>query len=203
MQRILEAFGEIDERYWTSAMSCERCRRRKWIARSVAVAACLCLLCMVGVYFWNTLNISPSDGIQPSYCLGETVERYGRSLTSVAADQANATVTVMVRNASSKDWMVDVSFMGNSYASTGYGHLYSKDENGNYYIDVYINGQFVSHESHFFGMDNLNRELLVIPADGNEYEITFDFSRYKEKNGTNIWWYFGGYQMVYTERNEK
>ena len=30
MQRILEAFGEIDERYWTSAMSCERRPIKRW-----------------------------------------------------------------------------------------------------------------------------------------------------------------------------
>ena len=182
MRRMLEAFGEIDERYLVSAMMCERRPIKRWGLRVAAMAACLCLMCVAGVRLWKNVNPDAGEmsGEQVKYpcSLGEEFSvNWGEAVFTAHTD---TTAKVSVKNTSETAQTFTVSITADYYNPSSPDMIkirrvaqleYREDcmWDAAARIQVFIDGHRVGYHE------------LIIPADGEEHEITIDFSRISEE----------------------
>lgn len=202
MSKLLMAFNDIDESYIGRAMDCERHRRgRLRMIRIVSLAACLCLLCGTGVYLWQA-SYGGEIGIHgtpPSYVVGDTRQfEDGYRWSYLSAE--HSAVTVKAVNAAEREREIGVELICPVDAVHDRVDLSTRTPDGDaYYIEVYLNGERIEDGSPYLAVDRFGkRKGLILPADGKEYVLTFDFSRYTAEYGPILWWRFGGSLMVYT-----
>lgn len=178
---MLEAFGEIDERYLVSAMMCERRPIKRWGLRVAAMAACLCLVCVVGGKIWE--NMRPGDGdidsvqVRYYYSLGQNFPvNWGEAVFS---DYTDTRATVRVKNTTETAQTFTISIATSYYITSPeieknrrVARLEYREDciwDAAARIQVYIDGIKVGYNE------------LIIPADGEEHEIMIDFSQISDE----------------------
>lgn len=178
---MLEAFGEIDERYLVSAMMCERRPIKRWGLRVAAMAACVCLLCVAGGKLWE--NVRPDDRdfdsvqVRYYYSLGHKLPvDWGEA---VFAGYTDTTASVRVKNTTETAQAFTISIAASYYITSPeieknrrVARLEYREDciwDAAARIQVYIDGIEVGYDE------------LIIPADGEEHEIMIDFSQISEE----------------------
>jgi len=177
MQRILEAFGEIDERYLVSAMSCERRPIKRWRLRVAALAACLCLV-MTGAWVWR--SVQPSDdaldsSVKLAWSPGESFSEY-RRVEGAFLDCTETSASFRLKNISPSAVIPNIRLFAKSTLGMALMEEIAEirfDEScfgdGEGLFCVYLNG--VKVESF---------DDLTMQTDGQEYVLTIDYSRAAE-----------------------
>lgn len=198
MSRIMNAFNEVEDQYLDQMIRFIRFRKiRKNILRLSSAVACLGLLCMtcIFVFFHNSTDEPPGiQGIPPTFHVGDSGRNYmGQEWCFDSADETS--VTMKLVNRSSQDWYCRIVFLGSTIPNI---YLDSRCQaHDELLIDVYVNGSLIDIETSAFARtDEFGRWGILIPADGETYTVTLDYSHYADHDGVIGWWYFENWVLM-------